>query len=292
MRSEPPPHPMHPYHSARPVAARWHRINDLIDCGRRPCHELDDAWIRRGWAYVLRLRACRLQHDRENLSREFPDMDAAYRLNTSDDKMEHAVVEARLLARQTVDEVAVATGLPNEAVTAYEAIFFQVLGRLDAPLFIIPQAIGMSLTGEGLRETDTDILLRLLAYQAGPPYLERVLRYFRVGIRIPQPFDHATRAELEELAAMLGVRAVILAKVLPFPQCRRATVLMQLSNELRAYVDSLSDVNSDREDLREILPNVRVVTTGRESKQESKQDHGQTHASDWPPAFVDAIAAA
>ena len=237
---------MHPYHSARPVAARWHRINDLIDCGRRPCHELDDAWIRRGWAYVLRLRACRLQHDRDNLSREFPDMDAAYRLNTSDDKMEHAVVEARLLARQTVSDVAGATNLQVGAVTAYEAIFFQVLGRLDAFLFILPNAVGVAFSGEGLHETDTDVLVKLYAYKMGPMFLERILPYVRNGLRIPEHLDRASRDELEELVTALKTRALFRAKVLPHPQCNRAILLTQLADELKTVIADLFDANGRR----------------------------------------------
>src|SRR3984957_11759173 len=136
-KSEPPmmrtpsnSHSLHPFNSARPVDSRWHRINDLADFGKLVRSEFDDDWVIRGLRYVNSLRACRDKADRERLVHEFPDLDAAYRLHTTADKMKRTVVEARLLARQTVEEVAAACNLPVDAVIAYEKIFFQVLGRL------------------------------------------------------------------------------------------------------------------------------------------------------------------
>lgn len=230
---------MHRINSTRPVDARWRRITDLADCGMHARHTLDDDEIRRGLTFLNRLRACRDETDRVRLRQEMPDIDAAHRLHTSDDKMERALVEARLLARQTINEVAAACRLTRGAIIAYERIFFQIFGRLDASLFIMPNAVGIELSGDGLREDDHDILLKLYAYQRGPLFLELVLRYIRNGIRVPDRFDRASRADLLELVMMLEIRAVILTRVLPFEKLRRAHRVMGLARELKTCIDSM-----------------------------------------------------
>jgi len=264
-------HPMHPHYLTRPVDARWRRINELVDRGQSPSHEYDDAWIKRGCAYRHRLRECNVDEECEHLAIDYPEIAAAYCLHSIGDKLARAVVEARLLAGQSITDVAAATGMTAEAVEAYEAVFFQVIGRLDAPLFIIPEATGMPLTGEGVCETDTDILLKFFAYKAGPLYLELVLRYIRNGMAVPQRFNRASRAELDELVTMLEIRSVMLAKVLPFEQCSRALLAMHLANELKAYIRTMSEASCDEECLREILMNIRLAARNQERKVVTKR---------------------
>jgi hypothetical protein len=144
-------HPMDPHFITRPVDARWRRIGHLVDEGQRPSHEYDDAWIHRGWAYFDRLRACTGDPDREQLARDHPGIDAAYRLHSTGDKLERATVEFRLMAGQSIADVAAATDLAAEVVEAYEALYFQAIGRLDAPRFIILEPKGMPLACRGVR---------------------------------------------------------------------------------------------------------------------------------------------
>ena len=264
MRNFPSVHPMHPIHSARPVDARWCRITEIADSGIRATHKLDDDWIKRGWRYVKQLRACRNQQDRERLTLDMPDLDAAYRLHTTDNKMERAVVEARLLARQTIEEVAAACGLSVDAVLAYEKIYFQVIGRLEAFAFILWHAIRVEPMFVGLHEEDTDILLKLFAYKKGPLYMEMMLRYLTHGVRVPDRLDQATRADLEELVAMLQCRAVVLAYVLPFPKCQRALVILELAREIEACIPSLTRNLAIEQAFTEIIeakgvPSVAVI---------------------------------
>jgi hypothetical protein len=240
---------MHPIHSARPVDARWLRIKDLADHGSRADGEYDDEWIRRGLLYVIRFRQIRDKNDRELLLCDFLGIDVAYQLHTSPDTMKRCLVEARLLARQSVEEVAAICGLSVEAVVAYEKIFFQVLGRLKAFLFIIPNAIGIPLGDDGLREEDTEKFIKLYAYQKGPMFLEIVLRYFRNGVQMPKQFDQASRAELDELALMLRIRAVIWSRVLPVANLHHVLQLTALIDELRFYAASLPERNAAKDDM-------------------------------------------
>jgi hypothetical protein len=117
--------------------------------------------------------------------------------------------------------------------------FFQVIGRLHGALFILPSAVGVNLSGDGLSEDDHHILIKVYAYLKGPLFLELVLRYLRFGIRVPDRFDQASRADLEELVRMLEIKAVILARVLPFAKSRRAHRVWGLAQELKTCLASV-----------------------------------------------------
>jgi hypothetical protein len=222
---------------ARPVDARWSAAIDRVRKGTSPHAAHGDPWVDRASRYLQALLACRTEADRERIDRHDPDLDAAFRFRAAPDKLARGTVEARLLAGQTIDEVAAACGLTPGAVDAYEKLFFAVLDRLRADLFIYCHAIGEK-HFYGLTEDDTDVFLKWVGYAKGPLMLEQAIRYFRGSWSVPERLDAASREDLEELALMLRVRAVVLVRVLPFPDCFRAHRLLSLTEELQSYIDS------------------------------------------------------
>ena len=232
--------PMNPYGTA-PVNARWQRVVHLAYNGKRANDPWDDDWVRYGLHYFKRLQACRNESDRTLLSQGMSDINVAYRLYTASNKMDRTVVEARLLAGQTVEETAAACNLPEKVIVAYEKMFFHVLESLNHPIYILFTAVGMPLDDESLTEDDRDILLKFYAYRKGPLFLEDLLRYFRNGIRVPDRLDQASRDELEELVVMLEVEAVVLSRVLPLEKCSRVFRAMMLAREVQAYIASMQD---------------------------------------------------
>jgi hypothetical protein len=226
--------PLHAYNTARPVDARWKWVEHLADAGKLANDPDDDEWIKRGLTYLNRLRACKAETDRGRLAFDMPDFDAAHRLHTSS-KLDRGEVEGRLLARQTVEDVSGTCGLTVKAVSAYEALFFEVLHRLDAHLFIILAAVRITPCLYNVKEDEVDVLLRFFAYTRGLAHFELALRYFRNGIQIPERLDQASRADLEELVEMMAMKAGVLAVVLPFAKMRRAFQLMALAKEIEAF---------------------------------------------------------
>jgi hypothetical protein len=82
-------------------------------------------------------------------------------------------VEARLLAGQTDNEIALSTGLPPAVVAAFERFFFDVRDRLAAGDYILFGVIGYDVVG-GFREGDLRTLWAYFAYSAGPKFFELV----------------------------------------------------------------------------------------------------------------------
>ncbi len=68
-----------------------------------------------------------------------------------------------------------------------------------------------------------------------------VLKYHTTRWSVPRTLTGLTRPQLEELRDRLSARALILAWTLPYPACKRAVALQDLSNELDALAASMPD---------------------------------------------------
>jgi hypothetical protein len=119
-------------------------------------------------------------------------------------------VQARLLARQTPDEIARLTGVPAPMIDAYEALFFHCRDRLDAPDWVLIQAVGMR-AGAGAMSPDPAVIFKWFAYQGGPVVLEAVEPYLCSGKDLfDPPLDLATPEGRREQVIRLAVAAELL----------------------------------------------------------------------------------
>jgi hypothetical protein len=227
---------MNPSNTARPVNARWLRIVDVHRTGKLAKRKHDDDWIRRGLKHLQRWEKCVNICLHEQLTLEMPDFDAAYRLRFGEDRLARARLEGQLLAGRTVEEAAATCGLLVDEVQAYETIHYQVFGRLNASAFIFTEAIGMSVLRPLLDEGDHDMLLKLMAYQRGHESSEAAYRYFRGGVQVPERLEEATTAHLDELAALLRVRAFIATRVASRRGSPHAERIIEVTKSLERYV--------------------------------------------------------
>jgi hypothetical protein len=99
-------------------------------------------------------------------------------------------LQASLLTGDPPEDTARACDLPVAVVTTYGAVFFDVVGRLDARDYIVQHAIGRRLF-QGLRPDDHEALLKLAGFSGGRLALDAVRRAFSR----PAP-------RLEELASL------------------------------------------------------------------------------------------
>src|SRR5262249_56031887 len=127
------------------------------------------------------------------------------------------ILEARVLARQSFEEVAAACGLTPQAVEAYHDLFFAVRGRLQSWCFILIHAVGGDLWGGTLSEDDADVLLRLFGYLKGPLFLQERIGYFRGGLAVPERLEDATAGQLRDLVHGLQPTALVPASLPPLP---------------------------------------------------------------------------
>ena len=84
-------------------------------------------------------------------------------------------IESRILARQNDAEVSLALDLPGETIQAYNHVFFDVRGRIDATCYVLWQVIGVR-----PRVAYSAIqLMQLSAYRHGPDVINPWLRFLR-----------------------------------------------------------------------------------------------------------------
>jgi hypothetical protein len=220
-----------------PVDRRWQiatRILEDAECAR--VFRRDDR-VSRALEYLGALQACRTDAERDALATQSPDLDAAYRLHTGD-KLTRATVDALLLACQSVEQVAVACGLTPAALTAYAALFFEVLDKLGAVEYLLIHALGGNVWDGSLTEADGDVFVRLFGLLGGPPLVRSAVAYFRGDWSVPERLADASPEQLQELVGVLKTKALVQVHVLPYRQCVRAVRLFQLAKELEAYAAS------------------------------------------------------
>lgn len=160
---------------ARPLDWRWDRASHLVEENRPLSARYDDPETLRAARYLKALNRCQTDRQRAAVAHRYPDIATAHQLH-SDGGASRWITEARFLARQTVDEIAGCASVPVSAIVAYESLFFNVAGALDATGFILARTMRKVVRWE-VWEEDVDVILKLLAYSGGPVVLDAVIPF-------------------------------------------------------------------------------------------------------------------
>jgi hypothetical protein len=193
----------------RPPDWRWCRAGWLVERGKYFSRRRDDADTGQAVRYFRALARSRRSDPGTHLLQRFPDVHAA-RLLHERAGAPRLVVQARLLARQTPDEIAPLTGVPAPVIDAYEALFFHCRDRLDASDWVLVQAVGMR-AWAGAEGPDPAVIFKWFAYQGGPVVLEAVQPYLVGGKDLfDPPLDLATTEGRREQVVRLAVAAQLL----------------------------------------------------------------------------------
>jgi hypothetical protein len=196
---------------ARTPDWRWQRALSLVRARQRFSSKRDDDVTGRAVDYLRAVRD-RSSHRRRNALEEATDIRAARRLYKSGGELK-SLVEARLLTGQSPTDIARCSMLTRLVIETYEALFFQVADRLEAPDWIHTYAI--SRWTDGLWRPSPATLLKRFAYGGGVPVLEAVAPLLLApgGIQLVGP--------AEEWRSPLGrrtllARLAVAVEVLPF----------------------------------------------------------------------------
>ena len=162
-----------------------------------------DADVKRAIRYVKR-------HERGDATfpGELTDIHCAWTLRYQAKLLTRSILEARLLAGQSIAETAMACSLSVGVVRVYESLFFAVRDKLQHRIYILGKAIGPRYW-TGSTEDDIDILLKSLAYLRGPLFLDYVLPYFTTPWSIPDRLDALTGPELQKLQTLVQIRSLV-----------------------------------------------------------------------------------
>jgi hypothetical protein len=146
---------------------RWVRAQELLKKRKRYSARTDDARTGEALRY---LRARTQGSSPQSLQRRFPAIHRAEELFGSDPTMHfRSRVEARFLAGQTPEEIAVAERHPVDSIEAYADLFYDVRHRLRAPDSILKLILRLPPEQYAVRNAR---MLMILGFYGGPIALD------------------------------------------------------------------------------------------------------------------------
>lgn len=185
----------------------WRHERVLNMLGRMPtpgrCTKKDDDWVRGLRKFILRYQNS--EPDKRNqLAYEDPGLYFAYLIfeRTEEDFEVAFMIEARLLARQSKEDIAVELDTIPEAIEWYEKLFFNVKDRLRSHDWIMKHVLVPAVERSSARpeqqsgrpgrkpiaEAFYDASLKCFAYYGGPIAVDFMLSGFNRGME-PQTRD-------------------------------------------------------------------------------------------------------
>jgi hypothetical protein len=195
-----------------------------------------DPWITQAYQFLQALLDCRDDGDHAKLAQAFPDVNTAYTHYRSDDKFLRGRLEAYLLSPRPLAEAARACEISVKAVEAYEQLFFKVRDKIAHP-FLVHSVAFDDKFWNGMRASDTDLLLKRAGLMGGGAMLELMIRYCSSGWRVPGRSKCVSRAKLIEFHDLLSLRALVLAWLLPPEKFGRVTIADELRQDLKKLLD-------------------------------------------------------
>jgi hypothetical protein len=175
------------YNLFRKPSWRFDRVLQMVDRHPTPgrCAKRDDEFIKKARNFVLRWRGYDDAKEREHeLYEEFGGLYFAYEIYERTDEMPETalIMQSRLLARQTPEQVAEAMRCSVDTVEWYERLFFNISDRLDARDWItqhvlLPAAM-RSINHNQASDDDDYGILPFKDSTVARPFLDGTLKMF------------------------------------------------------------------------------------------------------------------
>lgn len=158
---------------------RWLRAVQIDGGGPRASRAMDGEdgfkWIRRANRLKRRYELAGNRPDQMYRLLQYDrDMFWAHSMWLDERAPTRWVIEARILAGESADEIAIKLGTSSSIVAAYEAVFFDVRGMLANRDYITSVVMADAVT-RGLSERQYDLLWKLFGYQGGSHVLDSVI---------------------------------------------------------------------------------------------------------------------
>lgn len=190
----------------RPTDWRFHAVLVASECGR-------SAWVDHDTLRMLDLYQHQGQRavDDDAMSSRLEPYRDALALHQGPDEPVRAVLEAHLLARRSIDDVAKAMSLPPEVVRVYESVFFNVTDNLNRPSYVAHHALHRHRPPQ----PTLGYVLREQAYSGGPLILDDLLWHFGLGRFALAPSHGHANPVLHDVSVRMMIASLLLPTTLP-----------------------------------------------------------------------------
>jgi hypothetical protein len=196
----------------RPPAWRWLQAAYRLDHPEDSFRPSKDRWIERAMRIQLGLAAGKSRKDLMRRDREVRHCLRAYDLWQDESSLAKAVIEARILADETADEIAKKFGMSRRTIEVYEKLFFDVRCKLIHSGYVFCTVLGREHCDWSCTPR-FETVLKAIAYSRGSWLLDAVLDYVTTSVR-PEAGEEVGRIvrgstiRTVELKAMLALRMV------------------------------------------------------------------------------------
>jgi hypothetical protein len=192
-------------------ARRWRRATYLVEHDRRPSRVHDDAITRQAWRRLRGLARNPDETARQRLEQRLAAVAEARRFALTAEPLRRDELEARLLAGQDDDVIALKVGLSPAGVAAYGLLFFEVRPRRHASLYVAAVVLGGHRALHGLKASDHGLLLKVLGYRLGGLVVDALLDYFQRPLTVPACLEGWELPALKKLQTQLAFQLLILS---------------------------------------------------------------------------------
>jgi hypothetical protein len=155
---------------------RWQRACRLVATGQYATKGRDDQMTRRTVRFLRTAKRYCTELGFRGLAEREPDLIGALALRL-DGEVRQLELRCRVLARQTVGEIARVMNLSPGAVRCYVDLFFAIEDRLEARDYILLQVVGVSYTARPSLES----VMQASVYVHGPHMVPAWLDYLAHG---------------------------------------------------------------------------------------------------------------
>lgn len=237
------------HNPARPVDWRITRVLDVARNGKPISRTQDDQVVREAVKFVRDLDAATTEALQDRLFSRNMSLFYAYQLATepswADAKF---LVEARILARQTNEQIAAKLATLPLTVHWYEQLWFHVRDRLDYSDYILQTVLKQNQVVPGVEELG--FTSKLLAYFGGPVVLDHALYGFQLDAQ-PADFSDLPAYYDRQQMALLRRRALAAAREM---EVNRFNCMQLMEIHLRMIeLDRQSESGGSRSETLEAL---------------------------------------
>lgn len=152
---------------------RWERARTLLTKNRYATKSRDDQFVMLAKKFQTAYDRCKNDFDQEKLQRRFPGIWFAMKTYFADRGDVRWIIEARVLAGESVKDIADKCHVSPDVVGWYEKLFFDVRARLKSPDYVV-NVVMRGAVHHGLKSRDYDILWKLFGFFGGPFVLDAI----------------------------------------------------------------------------------------------------------------------
>ena len=205
----------HPKNPLRPTNWRWERARSLREAGKMRLAGSEDTWTKAALKLQLAQQRATEPSAQFAIAEAFPDLYYAHSLyrRLSGDENKHPLrymIEARLLADETDEQISSSSGVDPEIIKWYEKIFFNVRDKLQYHDYILAVAIGPALY-TGMSEREYDLLWKTLGYLYGTKVLNAFIKSTTKQFK-PESDEEVEACIMTDASSALRRKAAIAAR--------------------------------------------------------------------------------